>query len=134
MSKFFLDTNILIDILETQRPNHQKAVKLLKTILSDDNKIVLSENSLSDIVYICRHSLAIGTIIQTIHDFTFDNSIIVASFGFQAIRNACSLYSKNGGDFEDYLQYFCAEKEECSVIYTSDKDFPVLKIPVRGYE
>lgn len=40
---------------------------------------------------------------------------------------------KYQGDFEDYLQYFCAEKEGCCAIYTMDKKFPNLKIPVKRY-
>ncbi|WP_297880822.1 type II toxin-antitoxin system VapC family toxin [uncultured Campylobacter sp.] len=133
MSNVFLDTNVMIDFLESTRPNHQKAQDLVESLLKDNHKIVISENSLSDIAYICRNS-DIDALISIFEELTFEPSIIIASFGVQAIRNACSRYKRYKGDFEDYLQYFCAEKESCVVIYTSDVNFPQIAIPVKGYD
>lgn len=133
MSNVFLDTNVMIDFLEATRSNHQKAQDLVESLLKDNHKIVISENSLSDIAYICRNS-DIDALINIFEELTFEPSIVIASFGIQAIRNACNLYKKYKGDFEDYLQYFCAEKESCVVIYTSDVNFPQIAIPVKGYD
>ena len=133
MSNVFLDTNVMIDFLESTRPNHQKAQDLVESLLKDNHKIVISENSLSDIAYICRNS-DIDALINIFEELTFEPSIVISSFGIQAIRNACNLYKKYKGDFEDYLQYFCAEKESCVVIYTSDVNFPQIAIPVKGYD
>ena len=44
-------------------------------------------------------------------------------------------YSKNSNaDLEDALQYFCADKEGCEVIYTCDKNFPKIAIAVKNYD
>lgn len=134
MSKFFLDTNILIDFFDSQRPNHKNAGILVKNILDNGNQIVISEGSINDLIYICRKMPNLDILIEAIESFTFDSSLVIASYGVQAIRSACGLYLKQKGDFEDYLQYFCAEKEECVAIYTSDKDFPKLRLPVLGYQ
>lgn len=134
MSNVFLDTNVMIDFLESTRPNHQKAQDLVEHLLRSGHKIVISENSLSDIAYICRRNSNIDALIDIFEELTFESSIIIASFGVQAIRNACSRYKRYKGDFEDYLQYFCAEKESCVAIYTSDANFPQIAIPVKGYD
>ena len=96
--------------------------------------MVISESSISDIIYVCRNSDKLSKIIEVIEDFTFDSSIIIATYGQQVIRNTCGLYKRQAGDFEDYLQYFCAESQDCAAIYTMDKDFPRMRIQVREYE
>lgn len=133
MSKIFIDTNIIIDLLELQRPNHKKALGLIEYLINNKYTIVMSESSISDVIYICRNSEKLNEIIEAIENFTFDNSIIIANFGTQVIRNACSFYRKNSGDFEDYLQAFCAEKENCVAIFTSDVNFPAIKIAIKKY-
>ena len=40
MSNVFLDTNVMIDFLESTRPNHQKAQDLVESLLKDNHKIV----------------------------------------------------------------------------------------------
>ena len=62
-----------------------------------------------------------------ISKITLDPKILICSFSDSVIRSACQMCQAYDGDFEDYLQYFCAEKEDCCAIYSMDKKFPNLK-------
>jgi len=132
--KVFLDTNILIDFFDNQRKLHTKAKELIHFLLTNEFKIVFSEDMISTIIYIVnKNQEAQQILVSYFEKFTYDPNIIICSFGTNVIRNACNYFLEYGGDFEDILQYFCAEKEECLAIYTNDLKFPTLKIPIKRY-
>lgn len=134
MKKVFFDTNILLDFLDNRRLQHSAARELVYFLLRNEIKIVFSEDMISTIVYLVRKNQnAQKALVQVFEQITYDSNIIICSFGEMVIRNACNYFLKNDGDFEDILQYFCAEKEGCSAIYSNDKGFPKLKIPVKRY-
>lgn len=134
MKKVFLDTNILLDFLDNQRLQHNAAKELVYFLLRHEIKIVFSEDMISTIVYLVRKNQAAQrALVQVFEQITYDSNIIICNFGEMVIRNACNYFLRNNGDFEDILQYFCAEKEGCCAIYSSDMGFPKLKIPVKRY-
>ncbi len=134
MKKVFIDTNILLDFFDHKRSQHDSAKELVYFLLRNKIKIVFSEDMISTIIYLVRKDKeAQRALITNFDEITYDSNIIICSFGEMVIRNACNFFLKNGGDFEDVLQYFCAEKEGCCAIYSSDMGFPNLKIPVKRY-
>jgi predicted nucleic acid-binding protein len=88
---------------------------------------------ISTIIYLAKNQEVKKQIIAHFEQITYDQNIEIVSFGSMVLRNACSYFKENGGDFEDLLQCFCAEKEECCAIYTNDLKFPKLKVPVKNY-
>ena len=111
--KVFLDTNILIDFFDSKR--ELLGVAKLSELLARKDKEAQS------------------ILVSNIEKITYDPNIEICHFGEMVIRNACSYFMQNGGDYEDILQYFCAEKEGCSAIYSNDLGFPKLKIPIKTY-
>lgn len=132
MKKVFLDTNIFIDFFDESRINNEQAKQLIYFLISNEIKIVFSEDMISTIAYLIdkdKLPALMSFFKNTITNPYFD----IVSFGSSVINMACDFYLQNKGDFEDYLQYFCAEKENCTAIYTMDKNFPNLKIPIKRY-
>ena len=122
--KVFFDLNIIIDIIDTDRANNQKAVALMQNLMRNGTDIVISEDSISTLYYNLRHS----------KQEVITQKWQLASFGVETIKKAIK-YSKNSNaDLEDALQYFCADKEGCEVIYTCDKNFPKIAIAVKNYD
>ena len=131
--KVFLDLNIIIDIIDTDRTNNKKAVALMQELMRKQATIVISEDSISTLYYNLRHSRQKQL---TLLDFleVITQKWCVTAFGLDTIKKAIK-YSKNSNsDLEDALQYFCADKEDCEVIYTSDKKFPKIAIAIKGYD
>lgn len=52
MRKIFLDTNIVLDLIDAERPNNKNIHLLLKHLITNDMNIVVSEDMLSTIFYI----------------------------------------------------------------------------------
>lgn len=132
MKKVFLDTNILIDFFDETRENNIHAKQLIYFLLSNDIKIVFSEDMISTIAYILKKE-NLDKFTYFLKSIALEKEFEIVSFGVSVINMACDYYNNNKGDFEDYLRYFTAEKENCIAIYTMDKEFPQLKIPVKRY-
>lgn len=134
MKKVFLDTNIIIDFLDSTRENNDKSKFLISYLLENGFVSVVSEDMLSTIAYLARKNLTHQqSVIEFLKKINLDSNFCVAHFGQSVVNMACDYFLKNGGDFEDYLQYFCAEKENCIAIYTMDTKFPHMKIPLKRY-
>lgn len=131
--KVFLDTNILLDFLDSKRELNNEAKQLVYFLVRNKFKIVFSEDMISTIIYLIKDKEDKKLTISNFEKFTYDTNIDIIPFGVMVIRNACNYFAQNGGDFEDLLQYFCAEKEDCVAIYTNDVKFPKLKVPVKTY-
>ena len=50
--KIFLDTNIVLDIIDSTRSNHEKALQLGSYLLLNDYEIFVSEDMLTTLFYI----------------------------------------------------------------------------------
>ena len=116
--KVFLDTNVVIDILNSQRLNHLNAKKLLEYLIINDIEIVISEDMLSTIFYIVKDRK------QTLNFF---NVILedwdVVSFGKDITKEAIALSLENSLDLEDTLQCLCAKENGCYALITHDNKF-----------
>lgn len=135
MKKVFLDTNVLLDFFDSTRANHIEAKNLILHLLNNNTTIVFSEDMISTIAYILKkNSLGLKNFISFLKDITLHNNFVIASFGSSVVNMACNYFELNNGDFEYYLQYFCAEKENCEAIFSMDSAFPNIRIPVMKYD
>ena len=127
MKNVFLDTNIIIDVLEHREPFFIQSANILE--LGYRKKLHLYATSLSFIngIYVCRKSIGKENAIDKIKVLRqiVDISPMAAKELDQAIASPCK-------DIEDSLQYFSALSAKCNVIVTRNKkDFPVNEnIPV----
>jgi len=119
MSKsVYLDINIVIDILDTNRPNSQSAKRLLKHLSHEDIKIIISEDMLSTIFYIVKNKQAVLEFFRVIQ-----KRWTISPFGQDVIKDAIELSLEKNLDFEDVAQCLCAKENGCIALITSDKSF-----------
>ncbi len=114
----FLDTNIVLDIVNPQRINNKKAVQLWNMLVIKKNIIMISEDMLSTIFYINKDKN------QTLHFFeVITKRWEIVPFGKNVINDAISLSMEKNLDLEDTLQCLCAKENGCDIIITNDKKF-----------
>ena len=129
--KVFLDTNIVISYLDSQRADHEDAVKLIADFYKMDILMILSQDIMTNVIYNCTNKKQAVEFFQTINA---DSHFKIVSFSSNMIDSACKKYLESNNfskksDFEDMLQYFCALENGCERIYTNDKStFPKLNI------
>jgi predicted nucleic acid-binding protein len=129
MSKLFLDTNIILDFLDKQRVDHEKAKQLFKNIIVNEYSVVISEDMLSTIYYIHKNKAIVLAFFETII-----KEWHVVSYGEALTLEAIQLCQEHGTDLEDTLQCLCAKKHTCDFIVTSDKTFVNCGVEIVSYE
>ena len=117
-TKIFLDTNIVLDFLDSKREHHQNAKTLFAKTIVNEYQVVISEDMLSTIYYIHKDKASALSFFATIL-----KNWEVVPYGTALISEAISYCQKTGNDFEDSLQCLCAKKHNCLYIVTSDKKF-----------
>jgi len=130
MKKVFLDTNILIDILDVKREKNYLAKKLMEKLINEDYEIFISEDMLSTIYYIIRDKEKVLNFYQ---DIVNDEYWHIIPFEKDVIEKAIDFSLKNNQDLEDVLQCFLAKKYKAFLI-TEDKDFVNCGIKILNYE
>ena len=119
MNKIFLDTNIVADIIDQTRKNHQESLKLIEHLIINDFTICISEDMLSTLYYISKDK-------QSVLNF-FQNVILIdwkiLNYGQEVIQEAIKISKEKNYDLEDLLQCICAKQNQCEAIITNDKKF-----------
>lgn len=116
--KVFLDTNIVLDLLDTKRQNYTSVQKLIKYLVLNGYAITISEDMLSTIFYINKNHQKVLLFFQTILD-----KWEVVTFGSYLMKKAVDTAIQNNLDLEDLLQCLCAKEYGCEVLITEDRDF-----------
>lgn len=131
MTKLFLDTSIVIDLLAERAPYHQSAAKLFS--LSDQKKVelVISALTFANTHYILSRQTNTVKAREILSKFKV--LVKVAALDDKIIELALS--DKSFNDFEDGLQYYTALEQGCSSIITRNlKDFKTADLPVMTAE
>ncbi len=124
--KVFLDTNILLDFLNQERPNHKLAYILLYFLEMHEYEIVISEDMITNIFYIEKSK---KSVLNFINDALL-NGWIISPFGSDVIKKAIELSLQQNIDLEDLLQCLCAKENGCGVLITNDKKFYNCGVPI----
>ena len=127
--RIFLDTNIILDFLDDQRPHYDDARRLMTQLSADDWRIVISEDMLSTIFYIRKNPRQVLAFYQYVLQH-WD----VVPYGKPLMEEAVNRALEHDLDLEDMLQCLCAKQEECTLIVTEDKDFVDCGVEVLDYE
>jgi len=114
----FLDTNIVLDFLDNQREEHEKAQELIQYLILNNYKITLSEDMLSTIFYIIKDKKATLQFFKTII-----KKWNIVSYGLELIEKAVDIALEKDLDLEDLLQCLCAKKYDATILITHDKGF-----------
>jgi len=127
--RVFLDTNIVLDILNAERPHHSDAKALWKTLVRNGCEIVISEDMLSTIYYIEKDKPGVLRFFAMIQ-----KRWRIVPFGHEVVSQAIAAASMQQEDLEDLFQCFCAKAHRCDVLITHDRSFVPCGIDVMGYE
>src|SRR6476469_6190764 len=130
MTRLFLDTNMILDLLAQRDPFYLSIAKL--ATLADQKKLTLVASPLSftTIDYVLRKFESAELVSNKLRRFK-----IICEIGLideETIEKALNADFK---DFEDAVQYFCALKADCAVIITrNSKDFKNSTLPIMTAE
>lgn len=118
MSKFFLDTNVLLDIVSVDRPCNEIAYEfVMKAFLTGHHCLYASAGAFKDVYYIfCRHygmehmaRRAVQMLRESVDVVGLDDNVL-----------SIALYDDEP-DFEDGIVRVSAELAGCDYIVTRDK-------------
>ena len=125
MTRLFLDTNIVVDLLDRREPFCQDAVRLFTMAYNKQVQLFVSPMTFSTASFLLRKHGSNGVrnllsnlrqlvSVTTSDEYTVDNAI-VSQFK----------------DFEDAMQYYTALHAKAEIIITRNgKDFAASKLPV----
>lgn len=130
MTKIFLDTNVILDLLGERKPFFESIAKI--ATLADQKKITLVVSPLS-----------FTTVEYVLNKFETSVSVLNKLRRFKILCHVCQVneeviekgLNSNFNDFEDAVQYFTAIQSNCAIIITRNgKDFKNSSIPVMTAE
>lgn len=117
--KLFLDTNIVADLIDQNRPNHAQSMSLIEKIILDGWDICISEDMISTLFYISKKK---KQTLEFLKNVVFVDWQILG-FGKNILEEAVALSLQKEVDLEDILQCLCAKNNGCEVILTNDTRF-----------
>jgi predicted nucleic acid-binding protein len=130
MSRIFLDTNVILDLLGERVPFFDSIAKV--ATLADQKKLtlVVSPLSFTTTDYVLNKYESSESVLNKLRKFKIICE--VCEVNEETIDKALNASFK---DFEDGLQYFTALQSNCSVIITRNgKDFKHSTIPIMTAE
>lgn len=130
IKKLFLDTNIVLDLLDEKRPRHTDAKQLIARLIEADTEIFISEDMVSTLFYIIKNKkIALDFFEAVCEEWR------VVPFGIDVIKEAVATCRKEPRlDLEDVLQCLCAKANGCDLLVTADEGFAGCGMKVVGYE
>lgn len=130
MSRIFLDTNVILDLLGERVPFYDSIAKV--ATLADQKKLLLIVSPLS-----------FTTIDYILNKYESSESVLNKLRKFKIICEICEInnvtiekaLNSDFKDFEDAVQYFSALQSNCSIIITRNaRDFKNSTIPIMTAE
>jgi len=130
MKRVYLDTNIVLDLLEKRREKHLFAIKLIQKLIDEEYEIFISEDMLSTIYYIAKDK---KKTLNFYNEILSDEYWFIVPFSEDVIKDAIKFSLNNSVDFEDTLQCLTAKKYN-SILITEDKKFINCNIEIVNYQ
>ncbi|MCA0364058.1 MAG: PIN domain-containing protein [Bacteroidetes bacterium] len=131
MKKVFLDTNIVLDLLEKRLPFYINASKIFYLAEKKQITIAVSSLTFANLNYILSKKTSINEARQILRKLRM--LIDVISLSEKVIDLA--LNDLDFKDFEDALQFYSAMESKQNVIITrNQRDFPKIDIPIMNPE
>ena len=130
MSRIFLDTNVILDLLAKRIPFFDSIARL--ATLADQKKLILVASPLS-----------FTTVDYVLNKYESSESVLSKLRKFKIICEVCEVneetvekgLNSNFKDFEDSIQFYTALQSDCSIIITRNgKDFKSSTIPIMTAE
>jgi predicted nucleic acid-binding protein len=123
--KLFIDTNIIIDLLDKKRVSHENSKKIIQTALVEDIPLAMSDDIITTVYYLSQKLIKRDELLDFIRFLNLNFTIL--PFTKEIIDDAIDICQKNSSyDFEDTLQSVCAKQNNFNTIITNDKQFPKI--------
>lgn len=116
--KLFLDTNVLLDFLISERDGHPPARQIIEMTVNDEIACCISPISLMNIFYILRKQRTEQERKDIIESFIEILDIVPLDYDILQLGLFAPIQ-----DYEDGIQYICAKKASADFIISSDKQF-----------
>ena len=125
IGKVFLDSNVILDVL-LSRNGKEAAGAVLQAGCGGAVQLCTSVLSFANIAYVLRKYFSGEELRGMLRSITANLSIL--PMGDQIVYESLNVW---GPDYEDVLQYVCADYSRCDCIVTSDvKHYTGSAIPV----
>ena len=125
MTRLFLDTNIVVDLLERREPFCQDAVRLFTLAYYKKVHLIVSPITYSTASFLLRKHGTEG-VRKLLSNFRQLSRVATTNE-----RTVDDSLASQFNDFEDAMQYYTVIKAKADVIITRNgKDFVASKIPV----
>lgn len=122
----FLDTNVVLDLIEKREPFVEDVMTLFQLAANGEHQLFVSDLTIVNIAYITRKAYREGKLYVVLAKLRSFLSIV--EMGQQVIDRAIALKS---ADFEDAVQYYTAQRMKADCIITRNKkDFQFSEIEV----
>ena len=127
--KLFIDTNIVLDLLQYREPWVQDTLVLFQMAKDKEVELIVTDLTFVNVVYIAGKNYDKKKLHETL--VGLKKLVIVVPIG-----DACIEQALNGDfvDFEDTVQYFAAKREKVDLIISRDvkglkmSDIPVMSV------
>lgn len=132
-TKVYIDTNVIIDILDTNRPFHKYSVDVLETCFKNDEiELFINSDTLSNIFNVLRSHMKLS-LDESLAKMEYITQSFAVVFGddsyLEATLDICKKHIFK--DYEDALQYISALRSSCTLLITNNpKDFKNSSIDV----
>lgn len=120
MAKYFLDANIILDLIDNDRGNITITRDFVKEAIINGNELCTSCDIFTTVYYVASKKLSSKNIIAELE--TLLTFIDVIAIDLNTIKEAMGLMGDKD-DFADMLQYICALRSHSNLIVTNDKNF-----------
>jgi predicted nucleic acid-binding protein len=122
-AKLFLDTNVLIDFLDHNRPLYESGKKIIELCARGDYVGCISETVITNCCYILRKVLTQDQLSAFFLDCTSFLTVLPCTNA--DLKTACKA---NHSDLEDAILYAIALRHRCSIFITSNmQDYVRMK-------
>ena len=114
--RFFLDTNVIIDLIDNDRAENQSAAMILQLAADNPGKVSLftTEDSISTAAYVMRHDVkTFGLKIASLLKY-----VDILPIGREMLLD---VGARSHPDYEDSMHIECAEFHNCCCIITRDR-------------
>ena len=124
--KAFIDTNVIIDVLEKRHPFYLHSANIIELGATGNAELFTSALSLINCIYICRKGLGQAKAVEYIGRIS--SIIRISPLTEKEFNEAISMGTS---DVEDAIQYCSAISAGCEVLITRNKkDYPFSSLPV----
>jgi predicted nucleic acid-binding protein len=126
MTKLFLDTNIIVDLIADRKPFSKYAIQIFQKAELKEIELFTSSHSIATTHYLLKKYLAEKELRDVLYNLL--DYITVVAVDVDILKKGLR---SNHKDFEDSIQILCAssiEKMDC-IVTRNTKDFKASEIP-----